>query len=499
MDLHRFRALVAAARARSSAEETALGLYGALALWRGDPLAGVAGSAVVDRVRAGLAQERLAVTEEWAERELELGRHREILGELTALCAEHPFQEKLVGLLVLTLHRCGRQAEALQRYEECRRLLADSLGVDPGDELRAAHERILRADADAARPAPEPTRPRRRPSTLPFDIPDFAGRAAEVDRLLGTTTARGAVVTIDGMAGVGKSATAVRVAHRLAERYPDAQVFVDLHGFTPSREPVPPAAALDTLLRSVGVPAGEIPAELDHRVAAWRAEMAGRRAVVVLDNAIDAAQVRPLIPGAPGCVVIVTSRKRLPTLEGAVALSLDVLPADDARALVEGVVGPAPGERAALDELAELCGRLPLALRIVAARLRHRPQWTVADLVDRLRSEQQRLEELRVDDHDLAAAFALSYRHLDTDQQRVFRLLGVHQGADIDAHAAAALTGLPLRRAADLLDELVDHHLLEQRTRGRFGFHDLLREHAHTLLSDEDDPGARGAGCSTTT
>ena len=484
VDLHVFRRLVTLARA---SDDPAAGLFKALALWRSTPFDGVSGSSVIDRLRDGLVQEHLGVAEEWVERELELGRHREVVGDLTALCARHPYQEKLVGLLILALHRCGRQAEALRRYDECRRLLADDLGIDPGPELKALYERILRSDAGLnPGPAPVVTAPppvveAKAPDSLPFDLPDFTGRVDELARLLATS---GGIVAIDGMAGVGKTALAVRAGHELADRFPDGRLFVDLHGFTPSRSPVEPHAALGVLLRSIGVGAQEIPADADERVVAWRTAMAGRGALVILDNAVDAAQVRPLVPGSPGCAVIVTSRRRLPNLDGAASLSLEVLPPDDAELLFRRVVGEDRGEGVA--DLVALCGYLPLAVRIAGARLRHRPRWTVADLVERLRTERQRLAELAIDDRDVAAAFALSFAYLETGQQRAFRLLGAYPGVDIDAHTAAALLGVRRLDAEDLLEDLLDHHLLEQRERARFRLHDLLREHALSLVSDAD-------------
>ncbi|WP_434440267.1 BTAD domain-containing putative transcriptional regulator [Lentzea sp. E54] len=492
VDLHVFRDLVVKARA---AEHPAPGLFKALALWRGTPFDGAAGGSALDRLRDGLVQEHLAVTEEWVEHELELGRHREVVGELTTLCAEHPYQERLVGLLMLALHRCGRQAESLRRYEEFRRLLADDLGVDPGDELRTLHQRILRSDPALSSATPAPTAPvtpapAKAPDSLPFDLPDFTGRAEELAKLLGTATDRGGIIAIDGMAGVGKTALAVRAGHSLASRFPDGRLFVDLHGFTPSRAPVQPHAALGVLMRSIGVPSEEIPSEPDDRLVAWRTAMSGRRALLVLDNAADAEQVTPLIPGSPGCVVVVTSRRRLPNLDGAVPLSLQVLPPADAEELFRLVVGEDRGEGAA--ELVALCGHLPLAVRIAGARLRHRPKWTVADLVERLRTEQARLSELALDGRDVAAAFTLSYQHLDSAQQRMFRLLGVHPGVDVDRHTAAALAALPLTSAEDLLEDLLDHHLLEQRVRDRFQLHDLLRVHATSLVSEVDEPAEAG-------
>lgn len=489
VDLHVFRDLVAQARA---SDQPAPGLFKALALWRGAPFDGAAGASALDRLRDGLVQEHLAVTEEWVEHELDLGRHREVVGELTTLCAEHPYQEKLVGLLMLALHRCGRQAESLRRYEECRRLLADDLGVDPGDELRTLHQRILRSDPALSRSEPStPSAPPveaqlKAPDSLPFDLPDFTGRAEELTKLLDTATSRGGIIAIDGMAGVGKTALAVRAGHALASRFPDGRLFVDLHGFTPSRAPVEPHAALGVLMRSIGVPSEEIPTDPDERIVAWRTAMAGRRALLVLDNAADAEQVRPLVPGSPGCAIVVTSRRRLPNLDGAVPLSLQVLPPADAEELFRLVVGEDRGDGAA--ELVALCGHLPLAVRIAGARLRHRPQWTVADLVDRLRTEQARLSELALDGRNVAAAFTLSYQHLDPAQQRMFRLLGMHPGVGVDRHTAAALAALPLTTAEDLLEDLLDHHLLEQRVRDRFQLHDLLRVHATSLVSESDDP-----------
>lgn len=491
VDLHEFRRLVTEAR---SSSRQAAGLFTALALWRGTPFAGAAGSAVLERVRDGLVQEYLGVVEEWVEHELDLGRHREVIGDLTTLCAEHPYQEKLIGLLMLALHRSGRQAESLRRYDECRRLLADDLGVDPGEELRTLYQRILRADPtlsaqSSPEPVAEPVAAAKAPDSLPFDVPDFTGRAAELARLVELASGRGGVISVDGMAGVGKTAFAIRAGHELAARFPDGRLFVDLHGYTPDRSPVEPTAALGVLLRSLGLPGAEIPSEHEERVAAWRTAMSGRRALVVLDNAVDAAQVRPLVPGSPGCVVLVTSRRRLPNLDGAVPLSLDVLPAAEAEELFLRVVGEDRGPGAA--ELVALCGYLPLAVRVAGARLRHRPRWTVADLVERLRVEQQRLSELAVDDRDVAAAFTLSYQHLEPALQRTFRLLGVHPGTDFDAHAAAALTGLPRLRASDALEDLLDHHLLEQRVRDRFQFHDLLREHALGLDGQKEDADLR--------
>lgn len=463
VDLHEFRARVRAGELRQ-----------ALDLWPGTALGGVSESGVVGALKARLTAERLEVAEEWVTRSLEAGRHQEVLTELSALVAANPLRESLVRLELIALYRCDRQADALRRYEETRELLADELGVDPGAELQDVHARILRADL-APRPAPAQV------VALPFDVQDFTGRVPELARLSDGHP----VVVVDGMAGVGKTALVVRAVHRLGERYPDARIFVDLHGFTPGREPVTPFAALQHLLQAVGVPSSRIPGDLDQRITAWRAEMAQRRSIVVLDNAVSTDQVRPLLVGAPGSRTFITSRLRL-VIGGAAAVSLEVLSAGEATALVTGVVG----ERArtgvrATAELVRVCGGLPLALRIAAARLVSRPRWTVADLVERLREHRRTLPELTAGDKDVVASFLLSYEQLSAGQQRMFRLLGQMPGPDIDAYGAAALADVPFHDARDLLEDLLDHHLLTQHVRGRYTFHDLVREFARSLSDDE--------------
>lgn len=462
VDVHRFRRL-----ARSGSPRDAL------AVWRGDPLGGVAGTDVLDRIRTGLVEEMLSAVEEWAAADLADGRHREVLAELTGHAANHPLREKLVALAMRALFLCGQQAEALQRFDRTRRLLADELGLDPGAELRAAQEFVLRG-APVATPAPVI---QAGVSTLPFDVPDFTGREGDLDLL--TRPATGTTLwAVDGMGGIGKSALVIHAAHRLADRYPDAQLYLDLHGFTPGRDPLDPPSALAALLGSLGVPAERVPMDAGQRELLWRTTLADRRAVVVLDNAADEDQVRPLLPGSPGCLVLVTSRRRFIGLDGATPLSLDVLPVPDAVALFTAVAGERPAaERQAVLEIAELCGGLPLAIRLAAARLRHRPQWIADDLVDVLRTQQARLS-------GVAAVFAVSYEHIAPERQRMFRALAVHPGADFDVWAAAALIGVARAEALALLEDLLDDHLLEQRSRGRYEFHDLLREYARTLLDD---------------
>lgn len=309
------------------------------------------------------------------------------------------------------------------------------------------------------------------------------------------TTCTAAPVVIDGMAGVGKTAFALHLAHRLMADYPDGHLYVDLHAYTADQEPLGPAAALGVLLRANGVPVEAIPETLDERAALWRARLAGRRVLIVLDNAAGADQVRPLLPGTPGCRVLVTSRRKLSTLAGAACVSLEVLTEDEAATLFGHIVSPA---RTALDpeavaEVVQLCGRLPLALRIAGARLAQRPAWTVRHLAERLSDERERLTELAVDDQRVAAAFALSYRQLEPDQCRIFRLIGLSPGPDLDAYAAAALAEVPVGQARKLLEDLLDSQLLLQRVPERYQFHDLIRDYARDLVLAEVSEADRQA------
>ncbi|MFF0343954.1 tetratricopeptide repeat protein [Kribbella sp. NPDC004875] len=307
---------------------------------------------------------------------------------------------------------------------------------------------------------------------LPHDVTAFTGRKAELDALLAAAQTMSAVA-IDGMAGVGKSALAVHAAHLLTTDFPDGQLYLDLHGFTPGRERVEPVEALRVLLTALGLAPGRIPEGLAERAALWRSELATRRAIVVLDNATDAAHVRDLLPGAGQIFVVITSRRRMVELDGVLPISLDVLPSEDAaRLFVRSVGGTRPGD---VNEVLRRCGNLPLAIRVAAARLRHRPAWTLDTLVERLREG-----ELPVSD-----VFEMSLRQLDPAQRRMFRLLGLVPGEDIDAYAAAALAEIPLANARTLLEDLVDVHLVQEPAAGRYRMHDLLRQAARA-----DDPDA---------
>lgn len=480
LDLTRFEGLISAAHASDDLDEAAAKLSEALALFKGEPFSGLPGHYVgVERHR--LTERRLKVLAERIDLDLERGRYGDLVPELIALVEADRLREQFAGQLMLAYWRSGRISEALDTYTRTRHELIEQLGVEPGPALRAIHERILQNDEPVARPAV--------PDELPYDGAAFVGRDDVLKQVVDALrTAGPAVVAIDGMAGVGKTALAVRAARQLAEVYPDGRLFIDLHGYTPGNEPVSALQALDRLLRTLSVPADRIPADLEERAALWRSELAGRRILVVLDNVPDSAAVRPLLAGGPRCGVLVTSRRQLTDLDATARLALDVLGPEDARELLAEIVGPdRANDPAAAAEVVSRCGHLPLAIRVAGSRLRHRPSWTIEHLSKRLEAEDRRLAELSTDSGGVSPAFALSYEHLPADQQRLFRLLGAMTGQDVEMYAAAALADVDVVAAEDLLEQLVDANLLLQPHPGRFQFHDLLRQYARTL---EPDPQA---------
>ncbi|MEU4830337.1 BTAD domain-containing putative transcriptional regulator [Streptosporangium sp. NPDC023615] len=512
VDVHRFRALLAEARNGDDARRVEL-LSRALALWRGPALSGAAPEEVRENVCRGLDESRLTAVEDLVEARLRLGRHESLLEELLALAAEHPRRPRLTGGLMQALHRAGRTAEALEIYERTRQRLGEELGLDPPAELRELHLAIMRNDSVPDRPPAPAGEAAPVPRQLPADLPTFTGRAAELARLLdmvgdeARSSATVVIGAIDGMAGVGKTALAVHAAHHLAARFPDGQLFVDLHGFTYGVAPTTPTDALDGLLRALGVPGERIPHQLDDRASLLRTTLAGRRMLILLDNAATENQVLPLLPGSPGCVVLITSRRRLTGLDDAHRIRLDVLPTGDAIAMFSQVAGADhPPER--ITEVVGLCGRLPLALRIATARLHARPAWTLAHLVDRLRDERRRLAELEVGQRSVTAAVDLSYQQLTSAQQRLFRLLGLRPGtgpgiraalpegdpgSGLDVYAAAALIDSPLQHADRLLGDLLEANLVFEPAPGRYRFHDLLRVYAVARADAEESPGERRA------
>lgn len=490
VDAVRFQqALELAATAADAATERAR-LGQALALWRGAPFVGVQ-SAWLEQVESPRLQERyLAAVERRIELDLAAGRTDEVVAELRELTARHPLRERLWEQLMTALYRSGLQADALAAYQRLYRTLADELGVEPNHGIRELHRRILDADGTHAAHHHDPVRPavpdlgapspagRPEPiSQLPRDIADFTGRNGEADKLVDALTeARSTTIVygIDGMAGAGKSALAVHVAHRVLDAYPDALLFVDLYGHTADRTPRTAAETLDHLLRVMGLPADQVPEGIDERVARWRTLTMNRRILILLDNAISAEQVRPVIPGGAGCSVVVTSRRRLTDLEPTHLLSLDPMPPTDAAALFRRTSGTTAAG-AGVEEVLDLCGGLPLAIRIAGTRLRHRPAWSPAELAGRLRDQHRRLAELSLGDIGVAAAFSLSYQYLTGAQQRVFRALGVHPGSQLDARSIAAGCDLPVAAARTALEDLVDAHLLAQPAAGWYQLHDLLR------------------------
>jgi DNA-binding SARP family transcriptional activator/tetratricopeptide (TPR) repeat protein len=506
IDANRFLSLVREAKrleVDGQQPEAVAALRTALDIWRGDALAGLIGK-TIENAAAALHEQRLAAVENLMSLRLSTGEAGSVVAELRQLVAEHPLRDPLRISLMQALHRSGRQADALAVYEEGRRMLAEELGLDPSPQLREAHAEALRgasvpASAPVAAEQEGPTRLDGVRSYLPHDTRDFSGRSAELLelRVAMTNTSPTAITisAVDGMGGVGKTALAVHLGHEVAADYPDGHYFVDLRGFTAGANPVSPEQALDMLLGQSGVPPELIPSTLDGRSALWRSQVAGRHILLIIDNALDAAHVRPLLPGTAGALVVVTSRRKLTALEGALPMSLDVLPLKDAVMLFTKIAGTkrTESEPEATVAAVELCGRLPLAIRIAAARLRDRARWTTADLVNRLRNHVQRVRFLQTDDGSVMTALRVSYRYLSPPQQRMFRLLSLHPGADFDAYVAAALTGLRLDEAEHHLDSLFDDNLLKQNIPGRFYFHDLIRDCSHQLLADEEDEAQQRA------
>ncbi|MFF2328262.1 MULTISPECIES: BTAD domain-containing putative transcriptional regulator [unclassified Streptomyces] len=469
----------------------------ALGLWDGEALASVPGP-YAENQRTSLEEWRLQLTETRLDLDLESGCHAEAVSELTALTAAHPLRERLRELLMIALYRSGRQAEALAVYADTRRLLADELGVDPRPELSQLQQRILRADEELARPADEPAPAPApvRPAQLPATVPDFTGRTSFVrdlgDRL---ATAEGSVMAVSalaGIGGVGKTTLAVHVAHQARQHFPDGQLYVDLQGA--GARVAEPETVLGAFLRALGTADSAIPDSLDERAALYRSTLDGRRVLVLLDNAHDTAQIRPLLPGTAGCAALVTSRVRMVDLAGAHLVDLDVMSPEEALQLFTRIVGEeriASEREAALDVVAA-CGFLPLAIRIAASRLAARRTWTVSVLAAKLADERRRLDELQAGDLAVKATFELGYGQLEPAQARAFRLLGLADGPDISLAAAAALLNLEAHAAEDLLEALVDTSLLESAAPGRYRYHDLVRLYARSCVErDEQQPEER--------
>lgn len=514
VDLHRFRRLVGRARA---AGEDAVALYEqALGLWRGEPFAGL-DAPWLAAMRETLRAERFAARLDYHDLRLRRGEEATLLTDLLDLAAEHPLDERLAGQLVLALYRSGRQAEALQRYDQLRRRLAEEVGADPKPELQRLHQQILTADstltASATRSVPVPRQ-------LPPSPLLFSGRVAELsglDRALGTDTqgaddeaerdvdeneSVGTIATIGGSGGVGKTWLALHWAHEHLDSFPDGQLHVNLRGFEPTESPMPAGVAVRAFLDALGVEPATIPAgDVEAQAALFRSLVVDRRMLIVLDNARSTAQVAPLIPAGSPCVVLVTSRHQLAGLvtgHGAHPISLDVLDATEGRRLLTRHIGPRriEAEPEAAAELQDHCAGLPLALGIVAARTKLRPSVSLTALAEELREDSARLDALDGGESvaDVRSVFSWSYSALSGDEARLFRLLGIHPGPDSTPDAVAALADVPVARAKQALERLASAHLIQRQTAQRYTVHDLIRLYAADRARIEETREEREAG-----
>ena len=514
--------------------ESAALLTAAQELWRGEPLAGrMVGLDLASRLRA-LREERLLVQTVRIDADLHLGRHREVVGELLDLTATQPLHEPAWRQLSLALYRAGRQADALEAFRRLRVLLDEQLGVEPSVELRDLYQRMLNQDpalqADveegsdsgdsasedsASDPAVEPQPSASVPppraadvlavAQLPVLIGDFTGRDEQIRFLHEATTVRSGragqvpVAVITGGGGLGKTSLAVAAAHQVADQFPDGNLFVDLHGMDPAARD--PAEVLRQWLVDLGTPAEAVPVDAEARQARFRSLTHGKRLLVVVDNARNAAQVLPLLPASPGCAVLVTSRSRLSDLPATARLDLEPMSAAEALNMLGELVGVERlrAEPEATDDILRVCAGLPLALRIVGARLQARRSWPVQALATRLDDEHRRLDELRIGDLAARASFEVSFRGLpagtrpESSPALVFTLLGLVGGPDISVAAVAALAGLRLDNAEDALDVLLDAHLVDSVIPGRYFLHDLLRDFARELAAPSAEDGSAPA------
>jgi DNA-binding SARP family transcriptional activator len=526
LDAEQFRRRVAAAEeARRGGDPAGAAeeLRQALALWQGDALAGLPGR-YAEAQRAGLDKLRLTALATLLAFEVE----RDASGaaaELAAVVADHPLDERFRLLLMRALYRSGQQAEALAVYRQAQAALAEELGVDPGPQLQELYLQILRGDAEPPAPAADSpvqvgpdqvspgaaeaerqpdTGPAGLPAQLPADLSMFTGRREELARAMALqenppgAPAAVTVCTISGTAGVGKTTLAVHWAHHVRDRFPDGQLYLNLHGFDAARPAMSTGEALNCLLSALGVLPRQVAAEGDAQVAQYRSALAGRRVLIVLDNAREVDQVRPLLPGSPGCLAIVTSRNHLTGLvisDGAHPLTLDLLSPAEAREFLARRLGAArvAAEPEAADEIAERCSRLPLALAVVAARAATHPAFALHAIAAELAETGGSLDAFTGGDaaSDVRAVFSWSYQALKPEAARLFRLLALHPGPDVAAPAAAGLAGLPIGRIRSLLATLAGLNLITEYLPGRYRWHDLLRTYAAELAAEQDSEGER--------
>ncbi|WP_427164217.1 AfsR/SARP family transcriptional regulator [Streptomyces sp. C1-1] len=532
LDLLHFRDLVA--RARDAADDgeasSAVELYAeALSLWRGEAAQGIPQDIRVHPLFSAVDSEHLAALREGADLMLTLGTPAPVLPLLQRAIAQYPLDESLYARLIQALAQTGRQAEAVGLFQEMRLRLKNELGIEPSPELRVAHAGLLRHSKRATIPQdgrhevppkeisgpPMPQSPRGRPNVsntvrptqLPLDLRTFVGRRDELTRIISALekideeSGTPAVInTIEGMAGVGKTALAVHIAHRLAHRFPDGQLYVNLRGFDASGPCVTAAEALRSFLTALGVSARHLPADVDSQVALYRSILADRRVLVVLDNARDSQHVRPLLPGSSTCLVVITSRTQLRGLvatHGAAPLILGPLSEAESREVLARHLGQerTTAEPEAVDAIVEFCHRLPLALAIIAARAATLPGFSLASMAAELQADHCSLDAFADEDPytDLRTVFSWSLDGLGREAARLLRLLSLHPGPDMSATAAASLAALPVRRTMTLLAKLADAHLMIRPVPNRFAFHDMLKIYAAEQIQDHEDADTRGS------
>jgi DNA-binding SARP family transcriptional activator len=517
LDLDLFEGRLAAgraARAGGDLAKAARDLHAALQLWRGPVCDGLSGP-LLDGQRERLTERHIGALEERIDLDLNLGNHQEVIAELRHLIAEHPLRERLRGLLMSALYRSGRQADALAAYQDARKHLREELGVEPAVALQRLQRQILSADPglEPARPKPDaleaaagrPPPANWVPAQLPHGLAGFVGRQAEIEQLNALLPNRASVPTttvvitaIAGMAGVGKTALAVHWGHQCRQHFPDGQLYVNLRGFDPAGTAMRPSEAITHLLAALGVPPEEIPDGLEDQAALYRSRAANRRVLIVLDNARDAEQVRPLLPGTAGSMVVVTSRNDLTSLaavDGAFTLTVDLLSPAEARGLLSRRLGERRVEQEpeAIEQIIASCDRLPLALSIVAARAMRTPRYPLAALAAQLRQAPGALDALDGGDHaaNVRAVFSWSYHQLGPLAARLFRVLGLHAGPDISAATLASMSGMQAADQEAALVELLRASLVSEPILNRFSLHDLLRAFAGELAERHDSLDSR--------
>jgi DNA-binding SARP family transcriptional activator/tetratricopeptide (TPR) repeat protein len=513
VDALRFGRLLDAAAVASDAQAERTLLAEALALWRGVPFEGMASARLEESAAPYLVERRLAAVERRVDLDIEDGRAGELVAELSELVARWPLRESLWVRLLVVLDRCGRQAEALDRYEAIRVRLAEELGADPGAELQAVHADLLAGRPAGAALGGEGTVARSVvPRQLPVDIDGFTGRRGameELEELLGGERDRAqappVICAVAGTGGIGKSALAIHAAHRLAERFPDGQLYVNLQGATPGLLPLAPLEVLGRFLRALGAEPAAVPTHLEEAAAVFRSRVAGRRLLMVLDDAADAAQVRPLLPGSAGAGVLVTSRRVLSALDGVRHMHMAVLAPEEAVELLGRLAGRerVAAEPEAAAEVARLCGWLPLGLRIAGGRLAVRPTWPISALAKRLADVHHRLDELELAEVGVRASFTVSVEQLragddpvDRAAAEAFGLLGLLDGPEVGVPVVARLLEASEERAEGVLERLVDAQLLETPAPGRYRLHDLLRLYARELADRQSSEVGRATALS---